>query len=183
MWNSSTVAPGKKSSLYLPAGQSGPVSSAARRRRGGEHNVKREGKHNRRRDVSLTGADLQPPSSLQAGTQNRSPNHGSPALLKQQTCRSPFSAVSNSLSFFFLYGRSGRRTPEKTKKNANGRKDGDDELRKGQRRNSLDEGDVLRAVVCDYVGPRGVCRNAEAGHTAAVASKTSPFFFFFFPFF
>ena len=31
---------------------------------------------------------------------------------------------------------------------------------------------MLRAVVCDYVGPRGVCRNAEAGHTAAVASKT-----------
>ena len=76
-----------------------------------------------------------------------------------------------AISLFF-FGRSGRRIPEKTKKNANGRKDGDDELRNGQRRNSLDEGDVLRAVVCDYVGPRGVCRNAEAGHTAAVASKT-----------
>ena len=44
-------------------------------------------------------------------------------------------------------------TPEKTKKNANARKEEDDELQNGQRRNSLDEGDVLRAVVCDYVGP------------------------------
>ena len=82
------------------------------------------------------------------------------------------SSLFSFFFFFFFFGRSGRRTPEKTKKNANGRKDGDDELRNGQRRNSLDEGDVLRAVVCDYVGPRGVCRNAEAGHTAAVASKT-----------
>ena len=77
-------------------------------------------------------------------------------------------------SFFFSFLGGAQRTKDsrETKKNANGRKDGDDELRNGQRRNSLDEGDVLRAVVCDYVGPRGVCRNAEAGHTAAVASKT-----------
>ena len=44
-------------------------------------------------------------------------------------------------------------TPEKTKKSVNGRKDGDYELPNDRRRNPLDDGDVLRAVVCDYVGP------------------------------
>ena len=54
---------------------------------------------------------------------------------------------------FFFFGRSGRRTPEKTKKSANERKDWDYELRNDRRRNPLDDDDVLRAVVCDYVGP------------------------------
>ena len=53
----------------------------------------------------------------------------------------------------FFFGRSGRRTPEKTKKSANERKDWDYELRNDRRRNPLDDDDVLRAVVCDYVGP------------------------------
>ena len=47
---------------------------------------------------------------------------------KDPTCkdRCPY---SRKQAIFFFFGRSGRRTPEKTKKNANERKDGDDELR------------------------------------------------------
>ena len=78
----------------------------------------------------------------------------------QKSCKTENEYVS-FLVFCFFFGRSGRRTPEKTKKNANERKNGDDELRNGQRRNSLDEGDVLRAVVCDYVGPFFLFRDAR----------------------
>ena len=55
--------------------------------------------------------------------------------------------------FFSLFFRSGRMTPEKTKRSVNGRKDGDYELPNDRRRNPLGDDDVHRAVVCDYVGP------------------------------
>ena len=40
-----------------------------------------------------------------------------------------------------------------------------------RRRKPLGEDDVLRAVVCDYVGPAECAINAEAGNTTAVASR------------
>ena len=40
-----------------------------------------------------------------------------------------------------------------------------------RRRKPLGEDDVLRAVVCDYVGPAECAINAEAGYTTAVASR------------
>ena len=40
-----------------------------------------------------------------------------------------------------------------------------------RRRKPLGEDDVLRAVVCDYVGPAECAINAEAGYTTAVASS------------
>ena len=43
--------------------------------------------------------------------------------------------------------------------------------RSKRRRKPLGEDDVLRAVVCDYVGPAECAINAEAGYTTAVASK------------
>ena len=61
--------------------------------------------------------------------------------------------LKENVSLLFFFARSGRRTPEKTKKSVNGRKDGDYELRNYRRRNPLDDDDELRAVVCDYVGP------------------------------
>ena len=64
-----------------------------------------------------------------------------------------FFHVFSLFSSFSFFLRSGRRTPEKTKKSANERKDWDYELRNDRRRNPLDDDDVLRAVVCDYVGP------------------------------
>ena len=42
--------------------------------------------------------------------------------------------------------------------------------RSKRRRKPLGEDDVLRAVVCDYVGPAECAINAEAGDTTAVAS-------------
>ena len=39
-----------------------------------------------------------------------------------------------------------------------------------RRRKPLGEDDVLRAVVCDYVGPAECANDAEAGYTTAVAS-------------
>ena len=41
-----------------------------------------------------------------------------------------------------------------------------------RRRKPLGEDDVLRAVVCDYVGPAECANDAEAGYTTAVASTT-----------
>ena len=43
--------------------------------------------------------------------------------------------------------------------------------RSKRRRKPLGEDDVLRAVVCDYVGPAECAINAEAGYTTAVASR------------
>ena len=43
--------------------------------------------------------------------------------------------------------------------------------RSKRRRKPLGEDDVLRAVVCDYVGPAECAINAEAGYTTADASR------------
>ena len=43
--------------------------------------------------------------------------------------------------------------------------------RSKRRRKPLGEDDVLRAVVCDYVGPAECAINAEAGYTTADAAR------------